>query len=337
MASPPFNITATDPQDTDYISTYPTTEQTFRDIVNSWLSTISDSTDGSVKVSALGNLLSTSNTWTARQVFDLANEGITLKSQNNTTGPTFIRFRGADETPLSYIGHVTTNDTLAIGSNVGGNVSLSTSATIVFSGGDYSVSNTANFRSAISVPGLTGGNTFSGTQIYTGQIRGNSGSFSSPTYSFADSSNTGMFQSATTVYIASGGALAASFTNSLCQLTGAYNSTTSDAANVAATTGGYIRRSTSARKYKANIKPVETEILRRALMLDGISYNSRASADDPRKRHFGIVADQAHEIGLTELVFYGEDGEVEGFKYERAIALLLEIVKRHEKALKSLV
>lgn len=49
MASPPFAIAETVPSATDLVSQYPGVEQTFRDVVESWLTFISDPTTGLIK------------------------------------------------------------------------------------------------------------------------------------------------------------------------------------------------------------------------------------------------------------------------------------------------
>lgn len=51
MATPPFNISENEPSPSSFISQYPTNEQTFRDIVESWLLTLSDNM-GVLNVSA---------------------------------------------------------------------------------------------------------------------------------------------------------------------------------------------------------------------------------------------------------------------------------------------
>jgi hypothetical protein len=49
MATPPFNIAETTPQASDFQSVYPAAEQAFRDIVESWLTLISDPATGYIR------------------------------------------------------------------------------------------------------------------------------------------------------------------------------------------------------------------------------------------------------------------------------------------------
>jgi hypothetical protein len=52
VATPPFDIAQTVPQDNDIISQYPPAERTFRDIVESWLTLLSDPATGLIKPTA---------------------------------------------------------------------------------------------------------------------------------------------------------------------------------------------------------------------------------------------------------------------------------------------
>jgi hypothetical protein len=109
---------------------------------------------------------------------------------------------------------------------------------------------------------------------------------------------------------------------------GIHGTTTGNAANVFVGSGNELLRSTSAAAYKTGMKPLEDTALDAFMQLDGISYLSLCEADDPQRRFSGFLADQAHELGLQDLVHYGAEGEVVGFAYERATAYLLEIIKR---------
>lgn len=53
MASPPFSIAETTPQDSAVVLNYPLAERTFRDVVESWLNIMSDPTTGLVKLSGI--------------------------------------------------------------------------------------------------------------------------------------------------------------------------------------------------------------------------------------------------------------------------------------------
>jgi hypothetical protein len=72
MASPPFNITQTSPASSDFISTYPTDEQSFRDIVESWFLTFS-TTSGVLLASAMPAVFGVGEVFDTTLYVDAAN------------------------------------------------------------------------------------------------------------------------------------------------------------------------------------------------------------------------------------------------------------------------
>jgi hypothetical protein len=103
-----------------------------------------------------------------------------------------------------------------------------------------------------------------------------------------------------------------------------YNNTSGDAANMVVLSSGTIARSTSALKYKQDIRDLEEMDIG---LLRPVRYKSKCAVDDQTKDHFGIIADEVHDAGITELVTYGADGEVEGFQYERLTVVLLKAIQ----------
>jgi hypothetical protein len=100
-----------------------------------------------------------------------------------------------------------------------------------------------------------------------------------------------------------------------------YSLTTASAANVWVASDGSIRRSTSALKYKQDIRDVEDFDIS---ALRPVRYKSKSEKDDQTKDHLGLIADEAAAAGFEELVTRGADGEVEGFQYERLTVVLLK-------------
>ena len=110
-------------------------------------------------------------------------------------------------------------------------------------------------------------------------------------------------------------------------------------ANVYITSHGTLGRATSARKYKAFIElqheteEKQLEHSKKILQLKPKTWYSKSlletvakeietgevdSADDFKiERQFGMIADEFEEVGLTELVQYGKNDEVEGLAYDR--------------------
>ena len=113
----------------------------------------------------------------------------------------------------------------------------------------------------------------------------------------------------------------------------AYNNTTASAANVFVASSGELKRSTSALKYKQDVRDVED------FNIDGlrpVRYKSKCEGDDQTKDHFGLIADEAAEAGFEELVTRSETGEIEGFQYERLTVVLLKKIQVLESRLAAL-
>ena len=122
-------------------------------------------------------------------------------------------------------------------------------------------------------------------------------------------------------------------TTGTCVVPAIYVDTTANAANVQVDSGGVLRRSTSALKYKQDIRDIEAIDIN---LLRGVRYKSKSEQDDQTKDHFGIVADEVDAAGLKELVTYGADGEVEGFQYERLTVVLLKAIQELKAEVDSL-
>ncbi len=105
---------------------------------------------------------------------------------------------------------------------------------------------------------------------------------------------------------------------------GVYNNAAaaSNAVNVDAS--GNVYRSTSALKYKTNVRDLEDIDIN---LFRAVRYNSNCAIDNPDQDHFGLIADEVDAAGITELVNYGADGEVEGFQYERLTVVLLKAMQ----------
>jgi hypothetical protein len=118
-------------------------------------------------------------------------------------------------------------------------------------------------------------------------------------------------------------------TNGYIQAIGVYNQSAGDSANVVIDGSGNLYRSTSALKYKQNVRDLES------IDISGfrpVRYKSKSPKDDPNKDFIGFIADEFHDAGLTELVFYGNDSDgkptvVEGFNYDRLTVILTKALQ----------
>jgi hypothetical protein len=109
--------------------------------------------------------------------------------------------------------------------------------------------------------------------------------------------------------------------------------TTASAANLfQSASGTQLLRSTSSMRFKQDARPLSDGEADRLLLLDPFTYRSRCAADDRRRRHWGVSAEQAAAVGLGKLVHREADGRPAGFMYERAVAGLLQIARRERAA-----
>jgi hypothetical protein len=89
---------------------------------------------------------------------------------------------------------------------------------------------------------------------------------------------------------------------------------------------GRVYRSTSARKYKADIQPFTPP----QEWLDMPVYSYRAIEDPVTGRiQLGSLADEAEEYGAGALVSYGPEGEVEDYHYSREVVVLRYFLREH--------
>ncbi|MEE6729697.1 hypothetical protein PS421_08265 [Pediococcus pentosaceus] len=123
-----------------------------------------------------------------------------------------------------------------------------------------------------------------------------------------------------------------------------YNFTTSASANVRITDHGHLARSTSASKYKYNIKnpDVETTLGDRLLNVHMATWNDKHAVDTYAeqlttgetkenlsiKEYYGLIAEQLRDAGLDMFISYGKNHEIEGIQYDRAWVPLLSVIRR---------
>jgi phage minor structural protein len=119
------------------------------------------------------------------------------------------------------------------------------------------------------------------------------------------------------------------------QISSAWLQTTSLSPNVFVASDGALVRSTSASKYKVNIKrDRSTELAERLLTvpnahwLDKAAMERYASGEQKElpQTNFGLIAEDLEAAGIEDLVVRGPDGELEGIQYDRIAAALLPLL-----------
>lgn len=110
--------------------------------------------------------------------------------------------------------------------------------------------------------------------------------------------------------------------------------------DICITSAGTLGRKTSARKYKADIKTADDVIahakefltIQPASWYDKKDYLNGIAED----RFYGFIADEFHEKGLTEVVYYGDKGQVEGLAYDRLTMYQNVVLNEHEQEIQRL-
>lgn len=128
--------------------------------------------------------------------------------------------------------------------------------------------------------------------------------------------------------------------------------TYSSAANVCITSAGTLGRSTSARKYKLNIQD-SSDVIEKAksslsinpakwfdkteveTLANAMTNDSLDEIEESIKpiMHHGFIADEWHEKGLTEVVSYNAEGNVEGLAYDRISMYHHVLLQQHEQTI----
>jgi hypothetical protein len=116
--------------------------------------------------------------------------------------------------------------------------------------------------------------------------------------------------------------------------------TTASAANafMDAGNGNALIRSTSSRRYKTDIEPLNPAYAERVLQLEPIWYRSTSEADRTDWSWFGLIAEDVAAIE-PRLVHWMQDGDSsipDGVQYERLSVLLLAVVKQMRAELDAL-
>jgi len=103
-----------------------------------------------------------------------------------------------------------------------------------------------------------------------------------------------------------------------------YNATTGGGANMHVASDGSLNRSVSSIKYKKNVKSY-TKGLAEVLKMKPVTYNS--INENETNTYAGLIAEEIHELGLTEFVQYADDETPDALSYSNMVALLVKSVQ----------
>ncbi len=112
------------------------------------------------------------------------------------------------------------------------------------------------------------------------------------------------------------------------------NQTFSGSSNAYISNAGIIGKAVSARKYKEDIQeaPSVIENAKKVLQIFPSSWLDKAELKrgEVEGRYYGFIADDFDKLGLTEVVQYDEEGDVEGLAYDRISMYHNAILKDHD-------
>lgn len=119
--------------------------------------------------------------------------------------------------------------------------------------------------------------------------------------------------------------------------------TTASAANAfldsGASPANQLLRSTSSRRYKTDVAALNDNDINVIDRLRPITYRSTAEADDPQRVHFGLIAEEVHEVD-PRLVHFTRDGAgrliPDGVQYDRLVVPLIAKIQRLEAEIAAL-
>lgn len=113
-----------------------------------------------------------------------------------------------------------------------------------------------------------------------------------------------------------------------------YNLTVATAANLYVDSYGYFYRAISSRKYKTDIIDYDRG-LNELLNLRPVFYKG-ISNHDGDTQYAGLIAEEVHELGLTEFVQYADDGSPDALSYSNMVALLVKAIQEQQQQIEEL-
>lgn len=112
-----------------------------------------------------------------------------------------------------------------------------------------------------------------------------------------------------------------------------YNATTGGGANMHVASDGSLNRSVSSIKYKKNVKSY-TKGLAEVLQMKPVTYNS--INENETNTYAGLIAEDIHELGLTEFVQYADDKTPDALAYSNMVALLVKAIQEQQVQIEEL-
>jgi trimeric autotransporter adhesin len=104
-----------------------------------------------------------------------------------------------------------------------------------------------------------------------------------------------------------------------------YGITTGNSANLFINTDGSLLRSTSSLKYKSDVNNA-VHGLAEVLKLRPVTYKGKSETDG-NTIFGGLIAEEVHEVGLSEFVQYADDGTPDALAYGNMVSLCVKAIQ----------
>ena len=91
------------------------------------------------------------------------------------------------------------------------------------------------------------------------------------------------------------------------------------------TSTGEVYRAASSLRYKKEIQPLSPNELSAVLSLTPVSFKWKSN----NKKSVGLIAEQVHDVGLTDFVTYNEKGEPDGVSYKLLTVALISVLQNN--------
>ena len=101
------------------------------------------------------------------------------------------------------------------------------------------------------------------------------------------------------------------------------SNTTGSSANMHVTSGGEFAKSTSSKRYKNTINDA-THGLKELLQLRSVTFKHNS---DSETVYGGLIAEEVHDVGLTEFVEYNDSDKPESIHYTHMISLTIKSIQ----------
>jgi hypothetical protein len=115
-------------------------------------------------------------------------------------------------------------------------------------------------------------------------------------------------------------------------------SNTGGTANLSIDSGGYITRATSSIRYKRDVQTYDKG-LDVVLATKPVYYKSsvtNANGDIPDTQFAGLIAEDLHDLGLTEFVEYNSENQPDAVRYGNMVSLCIKAIQEQQAIIQTL-